>query len=263
MHTPRRALVVVTTLLTIGVFGATGGPALASTSAAARADTATLYLVQGLPAATIDVAVDGTVVAQDLQTTDVSGPITVDAGTRTLTFTDNNGAVVASNTVDAAAGSNSDLVLHLRTAAGDPPVVTQFVNDLTGVPADKASVTVAHTAAVPPADIRVGGQVLFANVANGESLHLVVPSGSYSVDIVPAGESAPVVFGPVDLSVQGGSLTRVYAVGDPAATTMNVAVHVIAVPETGSAQPTLIDTGSGGSAVWVQLVNRILHLWRN
>src|SRR6185312_17571271 len=120
----------------------------------------------------------------------------------------------------ATAGGNSDLVLHLPTAAGDPPVVTKFDNDMTGVPSDKASVTVAHTAAVPPADIRVDGKVLFANVANGESLNLVVPAGSYSVDIVPAGESAPVVFGPVDLAVAGGTLTKVYAVGDPANKTM-------------------------------------------
>jgi hypothetical protein len=74
---------------------------------------------------------------------------------------------VPENTVDAQAGSSSDLVLHLTTAAADPPVVTQFPNDLAGVPSDKASVTVAHTAAVAPADIRVDGTVLFANVANG------------------------------------------------------------------------------------------------
>ena len=170
-----------------------------------------------------DVAVDGQTVAQDMDTTDVVGPIEVGAGTRTLTFTDGAGTVVAENTVDARAGSSSDQVLHLTTAAGDPPVVTQFANDLTGVPSDKASLTVTHTAAVPPADIRVDGQVLFANVANGESLNLVVPAGSYSVDIVPTGESSPVVFGPVNLAVAGGSLNRVYAVGDPAASTMNVA----------------------------------------
>ena len=120
--------------------------------------------------------------------------------------------------------------------------------------------TVAHTAAVPPADIRVDGAVLFANVANGESLNLVVPVGSYSVDIVPAGASSPVVFGPVTLAVQGGSLNRVYAVGDPAATTMNVAVHVITVPESGSAPPTMVDTGTGGMAVVMQLFARFLNM---
>jgi hypothetical protein len=177
-------------------------------------------------------------------------------------FTDGNGTVVATNTIDAQAGSSSDLVLHLTSAAGDPPVVTQFPNDLNAVPTDKASVTVAHTAAVPPADVRVDGQVLFANIANGESLNLVVPVGTYQVDIVPAGESSPVVFGPVDLAVQGGSLNRVYAVGDPAAATMNVAVHVIKVPETGSPQPTMVDTGTGGMAVLVQLLARILQLFR-
>ena len=170
---------------------------------------------------------------------------------------------MAQNTVNAGAGSSSDLVLHLTSAAGDPPVVTQFPNDLTGVPSDKASLTVAHTAAVPPADIRVDGKVLFANVANGESLNLVVPVGSYQVDIVPAGESSPVVFGPVALAVQGGSLNRVYAVGDPAAATMNVAVHVLKVPESGSPAPTMVDTGTGGAAVLVQLFARILQLFRD
>jgi hypothetical protein len=241
--------------------GFTSGTAAAA-GASALEDTATLYVVQGLPGSSIDVAVDGKIVATAVQTTDVVGPFAVSTGARTLTFTDGTGKVVAENVVDARAGSSSDLVLHLTTAAGAPPVVTQFPNDLTGVPSDKASLTVAHTAAVPPADIRVDNKVLFANVANGESLNLVVPAGSYSVDIVPAGENSPVVFGPVNLTVKGGSLNRVYAVGDPTASTMNVAVHVLALPESGSAEPTTVDTGTGGIAVVMQLIARVLHLWR-
>ncbi len=263
MNTSRRALFVAATLLvgTVLIGGVTTTTAAATTAAATQED-ATLYVVQGLPGAAIDVAVDGQTVARNVETTNVVGPFTVGAGTRTLTFTDGHGTVVAENTVQAEAGSSTDLVLHLTTAAGDPPVVTQFANDLTGVPSDKASLTVAHTAAVPPADIRVDGQVLFANVANGESLNLVVPVGTYKVDIVPAGESSPVVFGPVDLTVQGGSLNRVYAVGDPAAKTMNVAVHVLKEPETGSPPPTMVDTGTGGMAMVIQLIARILHLLR-
>ena len=244
------------------LIGGVTNSTVAASQAGAASDEATLYVVQGLPGAAITVAVDGQTVAQSVQTTTVAGPFEVSSGSRTLTFTDSSGTVVATNTVDAQAGSSSDLVLHLTTAAGDPPVVTQFPNDLSAVPADKASLTVAHTAAVPPADIRVDGQVLFANIANGESLNLVVPVGSYNVDIVPAGESSPVVFGPVALAVQGGSLNRVYAVGDPAASTMNVAVHVLKVPESGSPQPTMVDTGSGGMAVLVQLFARLLNLWR-
>ena len=266
MRTSVRAQTVVALLVLGSVFGGfTAGTAAAGTVAAdtvaAADESATLYLVQGLPGVTIDVAVDGKTVAQDMQTTSVVGPIAVSPGARNLTFTDSGGKMVAQNTVDAKADSSSDLVLHLTTAAGDPPVVTEFADDLTGVPSDKASLTVAHTAAVPPADIRVDGKVLFANVANGESLNLVVPVGTYNVDIVPAGTSSPVVFGPVALSVQGGSLNRVYAVGDPAANTMNVAVHVIKVPETGSPAPTMVDTGSGGMAVVIQLIARFLHLF--
>lgn len=244
------------------IAGSVFGLAAAPVAAAHVADNATLYVVQGVPGTTIDVAIDGQSVAQDVPTATVVGPFTVPGGTRTIAFTDDNGAVVAENSVETPGGSSADLVLHMTTAAGDPPVVTRFDNDLTSVPSDKASVTVAHTAAVPPADIRVDGKVLFANVANAESLNLVVPAGSYSVDIVPTGASSPVVFGPVTLTVQGGSLNRVYAVGDPAASTMNVAVHVISVPDSGSAQPTTVDTGTGGMAVMVQLLARVLHLWR-
>jgi hypothetical protein len=260
MYTSKRML-VVTAVFVGGVFGvvANGTTAAAST---ATEDTATVYLVQGVPGTAVDMAVDGKSVAQDVPTTTVIGPIAVGAGTRTITFTDTNGKVLAENTLAATAGGNSDLVLHLPTAAGDPPVVTKFDNDMTGVPSDKASVTVAHTAAVPPADIRVDGKVLFANVANGESLNLVVPAGSYSVDIVPTGASSPVVFGPVNLAVQGGSLNRVYAVGDPSATTMNVAVHVIPLSDSGSAPPTMINTGTGGNAVVLQLIARFLQPWR-
>ena len=61
----------------------------------------------------------------------------------------------------------------------------------------KATLVVAHTAAVPPADIRVDNKVLFANIANGESLKLTVPVATYKVAIVPTGETKPVLLGPL------------------------------------------------------------------
>jgi hypothetical protein len=94
----------------------------------------------------------------------------------------------------------------------------------------------------------VNGQVLFANVANGESLDVVVPAGTYKVDIVPTGATTPVVLGPLNLPVRAGYLTRVFAVGEPASKTMNVAVATLKLPGSGSAQPTLVNTGTGGQA---------------
>ena len=110
---------------------------------------------------------------------------------------------------------------------------------------------VAHTALVPPADIQVNGDVLFENIANGESLKLTVPVATYKVAIVPTGESEPVVLGPLSLTVKGGAVNRVYAVGDPGKKTMNVAVHVIPTSSTGSDEPDDVNTGTGGQAVGI------------
>ena len=69
------------------------------------------------------------------------------------------------------------------------------------------------------------------------------------MDIVPTGKDGPAVLGPVDLKVEAGGLDRVFAVGDPAKKTMNVAVHVIPTGSTGSDKPARVNTGTGGQAV--------------
>lgn len=226
--------------------------------AATAAEEAVIYVVQGLPDEVVDVSVDGETVATDVATADVVGPFTVSPGSNEVRLTDAAGAVVADNTVSTQPDSSSDVVVHLPTAAADAAVVTVFDNDLSAVPDGKAALSVAHTAAVPPADIVVDGEVLFANVANGESLDLVVPADTYEVQIVPTGETEPVILGPLDLSVQGGSLNRVYAVGDPESASMNVALHVIDVDDTGSPEPAMVNTGSGGQAALILRVRSIV-----
>ncbi len=126
--------------------------------------------------------------------------------------------------------------------------MTAYRNDLTALPKDKAALTVAHTASVPPADVRVNNKVLFKDIANGEALNLVVPVATYGVDIVPTGKNAPVYLGPLKLTTEGGALNRVFAIGDPTKKTMNVAVHVIKVKNTGSDKPKKVNTGTGGQA---------------
>jgi hypothetical protein len=92
----------------------------------------------------------------------------------------------------------------------------------------------------------VNGKVLFENIANGEALKLTVPVATYDVAIVPTGKTRPVVLGPAKLTVKGGAVNRVYAVGDPGKKTMNVAVHVIPTGTTGSGRPSDVNTGFGG-----------------
>ncbi|MDQ2848581.1 MAG: DUF4397 domain-containing protein [Actinomycetota bacterium] len=237
----------------------TVGPSHAAMDAKDANAAAEIYLVQGLPHAAIDVSVDGAIVASGLTAAQIAGPFKVVAGSRKLTFLENGKPVLVSM-IKVSARSNTDVVVHLPAQPAGRPVVTTFDNDLSAVPSDKASLVVAHTAAVPPADVLVNGQVLFSNIANGESLKLVVPAATYQVAIVPTGEVGPDILGPLALTVKGGSLNRVYAVGDPVNKTMNVAVHVIAVSAMGSAKPRRVNTGTGGQAVGLEPAEQLTFL---
>ncbi len=239
----RRLAALAAAVAALALIGLGGQPA-----ASGAGGTGSLYLVQGLPDRSIDLAIDGDQVVSAVAGATLAGPFIVDEGSHTLTFTE-DGATVLERRMSVAAGDSTDIVLHLQVDPSADPVVTLFDNAADAVPADKASLTVAHTAAVQPADIRVDGEVLFSNVANGESLNLVVPVGTYSVDIVPTGKQKPVVLGPLDLTVQGGSLNRVFAVGDPGSADMRVVVHVLDLADSGSEVPSMVDTGSGGHAV--------------
>jgi len=222
---------------------------LAAGSTAASADsTASVFVVQGLPDQSVSIAVDGRVVAEEVDGATLAGPFELEAGEHVLDVRSASGSLVTS-TVRVGPGQSTDVVVHLPATSGGDPVVTTFDNDISAVPQGKSRLVVTHTAAVPPADIVVDGEVLFANVANGESLDAVVPAGTYSVSVVPTGQEGPAVLGPLDLAVAGRSLNRVYAVGDPASDDMRVVVHAVAVAGAGSDAPTRVETGSGGQAV--------------
>jgi hypothetical protein len=230
-------------MVLVGAVALVGG----SISTSYAANDAKIYIVQGLPGRTLDVAVDGKKVASDVKSAAVAGPYAVAAGDRKISFSD-NGDVVLERTFSVTARSSWDVVVHLPENSADKPAVTVFRNDVSSVPRGKASLVVAHTATVPPADIRVNGDVLFENIGNGESLQLTVPVATYEVAIVPTGETEPVVLGPLELTVKGGAVNRVYAIGDPGKKTMNVAVHVIPTASSGSGRPSDVNTGFGGQS---------------
>ncbi|MEP6797012.1 MAG: DUF4397 domain-containing protein [Lapillicoccus sp.] len=226
--------------------GMVGLLASAPTSAQAAA-SGQVYLVQGLPGSIVDLVIDGNTVAAASPATSVVGPLSLASGSHTLSVR-SGGKSLLDRTFAVAASTSADIVVHRPASPVGAPVITTFANDLSAIPADKALVVVAHTAAVPPADIRVNGKVLFANVANGESLSLVVPPATYKVDIVPTGATSPLILGPLDLTVKAGALNRVFAIGEPTSQTMNAVVQVLQLPASGTASPTRVNTGTGGVA---------------
>jgi hypothetical protein len=231
-------------LLAAGVLALAG----VTISPSYAANDTEIYIVQGLPGKNLDVAIDGESVVEDVKTAEVKGPFKVEPGSRSVTFSE-DGTTVLENTFSINEGSKADIVAHLPASPTGDPLVTVYKYDSVKVPKGKAQLVVSHVAAVPPADILVNGQVLFANIANGESLELVVPVATYKVSIVPSDKPEPVFFGPVSLTVKGGAINRVYAVGDPGQGTMNVAVNVITAGTTGSGKPSEVNTGTGGQAV--------------
>lgn len=210
------------------------------------ADQTSIYIVQGLPSRTLSFAVDGHEVVADLAGATVAGPLPVKSGRRTVTVTDGDQTVLTSK-VALAAGSSSEIVVHLPASPDGEPVLTRFDNDAEPVQRGRGAYAVAHVAAAGPVDIRVGGAVVLANVATGEYVHKVVPAEDYSVDLVATGQSDPLL-GPVDVTIAPGRLTWLYAIGEPGKD-LALVRHVVALPDTeGSKPPTRVDTGTGGQA---------------
>lgn len=237
-----------TTLAALALCGGlVTGVAQTAAGVSAVPQTGVVYVIQGLTGTTLDISVDGRSVAGHAAAKDVVGPLTLPPGDHTLNATGTGGTAVASFAVKP--GDNLDVVVHRQVDPTKPPMVTSFPNDLTAVAAGTGRVSVTHTAAVGPADIRVGGKVAFANVANGESLALVVPATSYSVDIVPTATTGPVVFGPATLPVNETALTRVFAIGAAADRTMDAVIQVLPLAQRGSSgPPSAVQAGTGGQA---------------
>lgn len=250
----RAGHVVVSGILAAALlaFGPALGGAVAApvgSSAPAAATRATIYLIQGVDATTMTLSLDGKVLRAGAAGKTVVGPVGVAAGRHTVTAEPQAGGAAVEATVTVGAGASADIVLHRQADSTLPPVFTTYVNDLSPVTAGSARLTVAHTAAVGPADIRVKGEVLFANVANGEQLSLTVPGGTYPVDIVPTATAGPVVFGPVDLPVAKATLTRVFAIGVAATSSMDAVVQVLPIATRGSgSEVNRVDAGNGGQA---------------
>jgi hypothetical protein len=215
------------------------GPTSASTSPAKPGSQ--VYVVVGL-LVPVDVVLDGDALEQDLSPKSVLGPLVMTAGDHTIEFSSDEWTVHADFQVNHP---SADVVVHRPADAGGEPKISVFTNDVRPIAAGKARLTIAHTAVVPPADVRVSGKVLFSNIANGEFVTAEVPAKTYSVDIVPTGESTPLL-GPLDLAVKEGALNRVFAIGQPEDGSMDAIVQVISLRTEASGPLASVDAGSAG-----------------
>src|SRR6478609_8434647 len=225
--------------------------AVTTTSAAAPAARAPaaqgrLFVVQAVPSATYVVSVDGG--DEESEQADVGtvlGPFQLDPGEHTVRFAPSSGQPMTAS-VQIRAGSSADLVLHLPADTGGDPVADVYRASSEPVAPDTARVLVAHTATVPPADVRVDGKVVFEDIANGEFATADVPAGEHSAALLPAGTTGDPILGPLDVDLPAGTVTMVYAVGSPTNGSMNVISHRAEVPTSTAGSLRAIHTGSAG-----------------
>lgn len=244
MVTARRRRIVVTAVV-VGL----GAVVPVMADHASAAETGTVYVIQGVADSPMTITVDGKAVATAAAAKTIVGPLTLPAGSHTVAAESPSSTEKVSASISVTAGSNVDAVLHRQVDPSKPPVITTFPNDLSPVTAGSGRLVVAHTAAVGPADVRVDQKVLFANIANGEALTVTVPASTYSVDIVPTTTSGPVVFGPANVPVAPTALTRVFAIGVAATSSMDAVVQVLPLSVRGAGTtPSTVNAGDGGQA---------------
>jgi len=224
-------------------------PVAPAASATQTAQVSKVYIIQGVPAATVKVSVDGKTVGAAVKTKDIIGPLTIARGSHEVSFETDDWGV--STSVDITKVS-TDVVLHWPADSTDEPEATVFENDVDPVAANKARLTVAHTAVVPPADILADGAVLFSNIANGEFVTADVPAATYTVAVVPTGQKKDPLLGPLDLPVKAGQLTRVFAIGEPENGSMDAVVQVLPVGKAGSPAPGSVDAGAAGLVAGIE-----------
>ena len=201
--------------------------AVSLTPMANAADNATVYVLHGVPGATVDVYVNGDATLTNFTPGTLTDALSLPAGEYDLKVTApgagaDGAAIIEANDVAVPAGANVTVVAHLD--ASGSPKLTPFVNDVSQTAAGQGRLTVRHTAAAPAVDVRANGQVAFANVTNPNEAKTDLAAGTISADVVLAGTDT-VALGPADVPVTEGANTVVYAWGSAADSNLAFAVQ--------------------------------------
>ena len=222
--------------------------AVAGPAGAAEGD-GTVYVVHGVPGATVDVYVNGAKTLPNFTPGKVAGPLSLPAGDYAIKiFKAGDDPATATAVIDQSvtlpAGANASLVAGLN-ASGKPTLFT-FVNNVSAGAAGQGRLAVAHTAAAPAVDVLANGSAAFTNLVNGKEDTADLAAGTVSASVVATGTTGPALIGPADVPVTSGMLTVVYAIGAPeaagSASTLGVVTQQIPL----AAAPAMVQTGTAG-----------------
>lgn len=218
---------------------------LVPATALAQTTDGTVTVVHGVPGLTVDVYVNDALTLEDFEYGTVTDPLTLPAADYDIDIrvadSDPASEPALTELVTLPAGANATIEANLD---GDgAPKITVWVNDISSIDAGNGRVTVRHTAAAPLVDILANDGALFSGVANGAEGVADVPAGDYNVKVTAAGDAAAVVTEVPALTIPEGTNVIVYAIGDLAGDSFQLAVQSIGGLHT---PPAGVPSGTGG-----------------
>ena len=165
----------------------------------------------------VDVSVDGEAVLEDVAYRDVSDYLQLAPGSYDVQITEagNQETVLYEDTLQVEAANYTVAAIGEAAEENQPLSVEVFEDDLTD-PGENARIRGIHAAPDAPAVDIVGadsGDPLFEDLAFGESQTAEAPPGTYTFDVVPAGEEDADPVASFDATVEAGTVYSAFAVG--------------------------------------------------
>lgn len=185
-----------------------------------------VFLVHGMPDAVFEVQVGADRRLKGLRFGQFYN-LRAFAGT-TLSFgfkiLDTGEPVVATDGFAVPADRSSSLVVH--HAADGSGALTAFENELDPLRPGMSRLIVRHLAAAAPVDVEVDGEPVLLGIEHGWEESIELPAGDISVSLVSSDRDDGTI-GPVDVTLEPGDRTVVYAFGSADDESLAVVTDVV------------------------------------
>ena len=165
----------------------------------------------------VDVYVDGEAVLEDVAFRDVSDYLALQPGSYDVQITaaGDQEEVLYDDTLQVEAANYTVAAIGEASEENQPLAVEVYEDDLSD-PGENARIRGIHAAPDAPAVDVIGadsGDALFEDLAFGESQTAEAPPGSYTFEVVPAGEDDADPVAEFDATVEAGTVYSAFAVG--------------------------------------------------
>ncbi len=136
-----------------------------------------------------------------------------------------------------------NFALVAQLVGAGTPVLSLYLNDISGVPMGHGRFVFRQTSAGGPVDVFADGELVAGGLETSDEVTATLPAGTVELSVAPSEGGDPLVTSDVELLE--GELTIVYAISTADENVLDLAVQTVAGIETA---PAAIETGTGGHA---------------